>query len=61
MLKQRLRDRIDPGRDLGHSDKGGKKTQTNESKEEQVVANNQIVGGGDGNEDGTRTVCEDCK
>ena len=52
MLKQLVRDHIDPGRDLGHSDKGGKKKaeQVVEVKEEEKVKRNS---------DGT--VCEDCK
>jgi hypothetical protein len=60
VLKQRLRDHIDPGRDLGHSDKGGKKVQTtNEESNEQVAVKNQTTGDGNGN--GTGIVCEDCK
>lgn len=34
VLKQRLRDHIDPARDLGHSDVGGKKSKKTENKEE---------------------------
>ena len=62
MLKQLVRDHIDPSRDLGHSDKHGKK------KEEKTDAGNETmmtVRGSTGeitdvkrNPDGT--VCEDC-
>jgi ribosomal protein L12E/L44/L45/RPP1/RPP2 len=60
VLKQRVRDCIDPARDLGHSDKGGKKKkeQEGEAKEEEKKE--------DGGEEGgvkitDGTVCEDCK
>lgn len=58
VLKQRVRDHIDPKRDLGHSDVGGKKGR--------VVEAEKMVGGAEegkkadgGGKDGE--VCEDCK
>lgn len=53
VLKQRVRDYIDPGRDLGHSDRGGKKA--SEKKEEGNVAETTSNSGVGGN------ACEDCK
>ena len=63
VLKQLVRDKIDPTRDLGHSDKHGKK------KEEKPVAENaeqreaqSTASEGTGvkrNPDGT--ICEDCR
>jgi hypothetical protein len=62
VLKQLVRDRIDPTRDLGHSDKPGKKkeektdtsskgeTQEQKSSDETAIKRNP---------DGT--ICEDCK
>ena len=48
VLKQRVRDYIDPGKDLGHSDRHGKK-KSEEPMQEQSVKRNA---------DGT--VCADC-
>lgn len=70
MLKQKVRDCIDPSRDLGHSDKGGKKK---DAVKEDQIGNTDVkqeveraVGGVKNveaevkrNPDGT--VCEDCK
>jgi hypothetical protein len=64
VLKQLVRDHIDPNKDLGHSDRGGKKKEAVKgdvvAKEEQVVMkekeNQEEV---KRNPDGT--VCEDCK
>jgi hypothetical protein len=53
VLKQRVRDYIDPDRDLGHSDKHGKK------KEEQSEKKSEEGADVKRNPDGT--VCEDCK
>lgn len=36
MLKQRVRDHIDPKRDLGHSDRGGKKKSEEGGADEKV-------------------------
>ncbi|KAH7402476.1 Rdx family-domain-containing protein [Pyrenochaeta sp. MPI-SDFR-AT-0127] len=66
VLKQRVRDFIDPTRDLGHSDKHGKKKQEekpedqgipHESEQEQKV----IGKGADVKRNPDGTVCEDCK
>ncbi|KAF1841873.1 uncharacterized protein K460DRAFT_435139 [Cucurbitaria berberidis CBS 394.84] len=70
VLKQRVRDHIDPTRDLGHSDKHGKKKEGGE--EEAGKEKDSAKHGEDGeqkvqgkgtevkkNPDGT--VCEDCK
>lgn len=60
MLKQKVRDCIDPSRDLGHSDKHGKKKETKteeEGKEDQRVADNGVEV--KRNPDGT--ICEDCR
>ena len=63
VLKQLVRDHIDPSRDLGHSDKHGKK------KEEKIVAKTQDEVEANGSTDETAevkrnpdgTVCEDCR
>jgi hypothetical protein len=65
VLKQLVRDHIDPNRDLGHSDKHGKKKEDKAEDEKQNLEGKQ--GQGQANEgievkrnpDGT--VCEDCK
>lgn len=64
MLKQLVRDHIDPGKDLGHSDRQGKKKEEhkNITNEGQAHKENEVTAAGDGvkkNPDGT--VCEDCK
>lgn len=69
VLKQKVRDCIDPSRDLGHSDKGGKKKdavkedQIGDTKTEEAGAESGEVKKGEPevkkNSDGT--VCEDCK
>jgi hypothetical protein len=66
VLKQRVRDHIDPGRDLGHSDVGGKKARSAEAGtgdgavekkvEGDVVVDKKVVGDVKDGE-----VCEDCK
>lgn len=71
MLKQRVRDYIDPSRDLGHSDKHGKKKiektgeegegvsaekqGSSEGKGEEVTEKTEVKRNADG------TVCEDCR
>ena len=64
VLKQLVRDHIDPKKDLGHSDRDGKKKEAVKgnvvAQEEQVVVKEEV----DQEEvkrnlDGT--VCEDCK
>jgi hypothetical protein len=62
VLKQRVRDHIDPARDLGHSDKHGKK------KEEKSGAGQEEAEVKDSTDDKAEvkrnpdgTVCEDCK
>ena len=46
MLKQRVRDRIDPKKDLGHSDVGGKKKDAvkSEEKEGQGIVDVKVHG-----------------
>ncbi|KAF1942184.1 hypothetical protein EJ02DRAFT_346148 [Clathrospora elynae] len=61
VLKQRVRDHIDPSRDLGHSDKHGKKKKEEKSgeldkKSEQAAAGEEIEV--KRNPDGT--ICDDC-
>jgi hypothetical protein len=65
VLKQLVRDHIDPSRDLGHSDKHGKKKedkvedtkQDPEAKQEQSQASEGVEV--KRNPDGS--ICEDCK
>lgn len=71
VLKQRVRDHIDPKKDLGHSDVGGKKKATSEEEAPLAPGTNPRAGtqegaagtGDDGavkrNADGT--ICEDCR
>ena len=64
MLKQRVRDHIDPDRDLGHSDKHGKKKITSDEGVDGGATKNAGTETAEGavvkrNPDGT--VCEDCK
>jgi len=60
VLKQRVRDHIDPNRDLGHSDKHGKKKEEkSEEKEEQ--GQNALSEGVEVKRNPDGTVCEDCK
>ncbi|KAL5390945.1 hypothetical protein DPSP01_001442 [Paraphaeosphaeria sporulosa] len=56
VLKQRVRDRIDPKRDLGHSDVGGKKGRKEGEGKENVKVEKEGEGGVKDGE-----VCEDCK
>jgi hypothetical protein len=63
VLKQLVRDHIDPSRDLGHSDKHGKKKQVEDTKQELEVKKEQSQAS-EGvevkrNPDGS--ICEDCK
>jgi len=64
-LKQLVRDHIDPSRDLGHSDKHGKKKEdkAEDTKQESEVKQEQGQASESGqvkrNPDGT--ICEDCK
>lgn len=61
VLKQRVRDCIDPGRDLGHSDKGGKKKdQAVQVADVESRAEDKVQTDGQ-KEEGAATVCEDCK
>ncbi|KAH7126728.1 seleno protein W family protein [Dendryphion nanum] len=68
VLKQRVRDRIDPGKDLGHSDRHGKKKEikAEEVKEVKEEEGNKKTNAVAGEEDGVKrnpdgSVCEDCK
>jgi hypothetical protein len=63
VLKQRVRDHIDPSRDLGHSDKHGKQKPVEQSGEQEAKQEEQKEPD-DGvevkrNPDGT--ICEDCR
>lgn len=58
VLKQRVRDRIDPGRHLGHSDREGKKVEAVEERQDgQGISASKERGEGEGE----GVVCEDCK
>lgn len=74
VLKQRVRDHLEPSRDLGHSDVGGKKNKAvgdgeKEKAAEAVIADEKVYQAGrhrtsstsepKRNADGT--VCEDCR
>lgn len=67
VLKQRLRDFIDPTRDLGHSDKHGKKKEGKEKPEDKDIAQGseqepKVIGkGADVKRNPDGTICEDCK
>ena len=62
VLKQRVRDHIDPGRDLGHSDKHGKKKQEEDESSKGDKQSQAISGdGADVKKNLDGTVCEDCK
>jgi hypothetical protein len=65
VLKQLVRDHIDPNRDLGHSDKHGKKKEekTEEKKPESEVKQEQIqaIEGVEVKRNPDGTVCEDCR
>ncbi|KAF2109323.1 hypothetical protein BDV96DRAFT_652168 [Lophiotrema nucula] len=62
VLKQRVRDCIDPGKDLGHSDKHGKKKEARVAGAEKNTEEDQQKAGKEAqvksNSDGT--ICEDC-
>ncbi|KAJ4286295.1 hypothetical protein N0V90_013329 [Kalmusia sp. IMI 367209] len=57
VLKQRVRDRIDPERHLGHSDRDGKKAPASEKKQDEQKAD---VGGEEGGSKSADAACEDC-
>jgi len=63
VLKQLVRDHIDPNRDLGHSDKHGKKkavsTETESHDQSQAQESTEKPAEVKRNPDGT--ICEDCK
>jgi hypothetical protein len=62
VLKQRVRDHIDPSRDLGHSDKHGKKKPVEQSSEQEAKQEKKEADDGvevRRNPDGT--ICEDCR
>jgi hypothetical protein len=62
VLKQLVRDHIDPSRDLGHSDKHGKKEDKNDAKsqDDQQEAN-VATQGADVKRNPDGTICEDCR
>lgn len=63
VLKQLVRNHIDPSKDLGHSDTHGKKKEVKKDDEAESAAKETEVGSvNDGvkrNPDGT--ICEDCR
>lgn len=65
VLKQLVRDHIDPNRDLGHSDKHGKKKEDKAEDEKQNLEGKQEQGQANEGIEVKRitdgTVCEDCK
>ncbi|KAI5375634.1 hypothetical protein CC77DRAFT_1090393 [Alternaria alternata] len=65
VLKQLVRDHIDPNRDLGHSDKHGKKNENKAEDEKQNLEGKQEQGqtneGAEVKRNPDGTVCEDCK
>ena len=65
VLKQLVRDHIDPNRDLGHSDKHGKKNENKAEDEKQNLKGKQEQGqtneGAEVKRNPDGTVCEDCK
>jgi hypothetical protein len=65
VLKQLVRDHIDPNRDLGHSDKYGKKNENKAEDEKQNLEGKQEQGqtneGAEVKRNPDGTVCEDCK
>lgn len=54
VLKQLVRDQIDPKRDLGHSDKGGHSAKQGDAAKEDVKAAVK-------NDDDKKEDCQDCK
>ncbi|KAF2856889.1 hypothetical protein T440DRAFT_463111 [Plenodomus tracheiphilus IPT5] len=68
VLKQKVRDCIDPNRDLGHSDKGGKKKDAVKEKEVEVKSSAEgpkveveEEGGKEVKRNADGSVCEDCQ
>lgn len=66
VLKQLVRDRIDPSRDLGHSDKHGKKKEAEKPEEKgedkaKVTESSGTSEPADVKRNSGGTVCEDCK
>jgi len=77
VLKQRVRDFLEPGRDLGHSDRGGKKKVEGREAVDEGEGQRREKGEGEGKRRGNKvglgeegaevkrdadgTVCEDCK
>ena len=63
VLKQRVRDHIDPNRDLGHSDKHGKKKVEEgkaEGKAKEKTDEKEVSEGVEVKRNPDGTVCEDC-
>ncbi|KAL1613035.1 hypothetical protein SLS60_001267 [Paraconiothyrium brasiliense] len=64
VLKQRVRDHIDPKRDLGHSDVGGKKGRTGDEAKAEEKSEEKVVESAEKKASGgvkDEEVCEDCK
>jgi hypothetical protein len=69
VLKQLVRDHIDPSRDLGHSDKHGKKKpveqsgeqEANQEQKETDQAPKEATEGVEVKRNPDGTICEDCR
>jgi hypothetical protein len=61
VLKQLVRDHIDPTKDLGHSDTHGKKKEEETVTSEQAQAQTGISEGVEVKRNSDGTVCEDCR
>jgi hypothetical protein len=63
VLKQLVRDHIDPSRDLGHSDKHGKKKEdkAKAKREDDQQEANVATQGADVKRNPDGTICEDCR
>jgi hypothetical protein len=61
VLKQLVRDHIDPTKDLGHSDTHGKKKEEKTTNSDQDQTQTGISEGIEVTRNPDGTVCEDCK
>ncbi|CAA9965526.1 Selenoprotein W family protein [Pyrenophora teres f. maculata] len=60
VLKQRVRDHIDPNRDLGHSDKHGKKKEDKVEEKKEEQGQKELNEGVEVKRNPDGSVCEDC-
>ncbi|EFQ89411.1 hypothetical protein PTT_14327 [Pyrenophora teres f. teres 0-1] len=60
VLKQRVRDHIDPNRDLGHSDKHGKKKEDKVEEKKDEQGQKELSEGVEVKRNSDGSVCEDC-